>query len=187
VNWLDFVLAGLLAVCVVQGLLRGFTRLALGLAATLAGLFLAIWFYGVAAAPFTPYVKNEQVANLLGFLAIFVLVQILGALVSWLAGKFVRSAGLDGLNRVLGAAFGILKAAVVGIILVMALVAFPVKPLPDSVAGSRLAPYFIEASHVLVYLAPRELKDGFLATYERVRKFWENRGAAGRTLPAETL
>lgn len=186
-NWLDYFLAALLAAFVAQGLLRGFTRLAIGLAATLAGLLLAIWFYGIAAALFSPYVKSQQVANLLGFLTIFGLVQLVGALISWLAGKLVKSAGLGWLNRLLGAAFGVVKAAVIGVIFVLALTAFPVKPVPDSVSQSRLAPYFIEASHVLVYLAPRELKDGFLETYERVKKMWEQPKPEAAPPPRQSL
>jgi membrane protein required for colicin V production len=43
---------------------------------------------------------------------IFVTVLILGGLVSWLARKLVRQTGLSGLDRVLGAGFGLLRAAV---------------------------------------------------------------------------
>lgn len=186
-NWLDYLLAALLAAFVTQGLLRGFARLAIGLAAALAGLLLAIWFYGIAAALFSPYVKTQQLANLLGFLTIFGLVQLVGALISWLAGKLVKSAGLGWLNRLLGAGFGVVKAAVVGVILVLALTAFPVKPVPEAVSRSRLAPYFIEASHVLVYLAPRELKDGFLETYERVKMMWEKPEPGAAAIPRERL
>jgi membrane protein required for colicin V production len=43
---------------------------------------------------------------------IFVVVLIVGGLVSWLARKLVRQTGLSGLDRTLGAAFGLLRAAV---------------------------------------------------------------------------
>jgi membrane protein required for colicin V production len=43
---------------------------------------------------------------------IFVAVLIMGGLVSWVARKLVRHTGLTGLDRTLGAAFGLLRAAV---------------------------------------------------------------------------
>ncbi len=185
-NWLDYLLAGLLIAFVAQGLIRGFARVAVGLAATVLGLLAAAWFYGVAAALFAPYVKSQSLANFLGFLTIFVTVQLVGALISWLMGKFFKGAGLDWLNRLLGGAFGVVKAAVIGVVLVLALTAFPVKPVPDSVARSRLSPYFIEASHVLVYLTPRELKDGFIETYERIKKLWSEPGKSPRGVPRDS-
>ena len=43
---------------------------------------------------------------------IFVVVLVIGGLVSWLARKLIRHTGLSGLDRTLGAAFGLLRAAV---------------------------------------------------------------------------
>jgi hypothetical protein len=54
----------------------------------------------------------------------------------------------------------------------MVLMAFPRVPVPLSIGNSQLAPYLIEASHVLTALVPREMKEGFAATYEQVKKFW---------------
>jgi membrane protein required for colicin V production len=40
-------------------------------------------------------------------------VLVIGGLVSWLARKLIRHSGLSGLDRTLGGAFGLLRAAVV--------------------------------------------------------------------------
>jgi membrane protein required for colicin V production len=158
---------------VLQGLRQGFTRLLIGLVATVVGLLMASWLYGSAGAFLIPYVSSKSLANIAGFLLVFVGVQLFGALLAWGLGRLFKWTGLSWLDRLLGAAFGLLKASLIGIILIMMLLAFPLKPAPESVAKSTLAPYLIEASHVLVYLAPRELKDGFLGSYDRVKKLWK--------------
>ncbi len=177
-NWLDIVLLILFALFVFEGLRHGFSRVAIGLIATVLGLFLASWFYGVAGAFLMPYVSSKSIANIGGFLMVFFGVQIAGALLGWLLSRMFKWTGLSWLDRILGAALGALKAALVGIILVMILLAFPIRQVPASVAQSQLAPHLVEAAYVLVYMTPREFKDGFLATYDRIKKIWSGHEVA---------
>jgi membrane protein required for colicin V production len=172
VNWFDILLLALTAAFVFQGLRQGFTRLVIGLAATLLGVLLASWFYGAAGAFLVPYVSSKSISNIIGFLLVFLGVQLAGTLLATVLARIFKWSGLSWLDRLLGALFGFVKAALIGIILVMIILAFPVKPVPASVSQSVIAPYLIEASHILVHLAPREAKDGFVSTYDRVKKLW---------------
>jgi len=172
VNWLDFVFLIFLAVFAFQGLAQGFSRLAVGLVATIAGLVIASWCYDLPASLLLPYVSSKSIANVLGFVLIFILIQILGGLAGLLLARLFKWTGLGWLDRLLGFAFGALKAVVVGIVLVLILTAFPIKPVPDSVARSQVAPYLIDAAHALTYLAPRELRRSFRETYDRIRELW---------------
>lgn len=183
-NWLDVFLLILLAVFVFEGMRQGFARLAIGMASTLFGLLLAAWFYGTAAAFLAPYLSSKALANVGGFLLIFVGVQIAGGLLGWGLAALFKWTGLSWLDRAMGALLGAVKTALVGIVLVMILTAFPIQPVPDSIARSKSAPYLIEASHILVYLCPREVRDGFTATYDRVRDLWSGRGDPDRKKPA---
>jgi uncharacterized membrane protein required for colicin V production len=124
------------------------------------------------------------VANVLGFLLIFVAIQILGALIAKLLHKLFKWTGLGWLNRLLGFACGSLKAVVLGIILVLILTAFPMKTVPEAIAHSRIAPYLINAAQAVSYIAPRELRDGFAETYDRLRNLWKK---GIRELPKEHL
>lgn len=171
-NWLDILMLVITALFVFEGLRQGFARLAIGIASTIVGLLAASWLYGTAGSFLLPYVSARAVANVCGFLLVFFGIQAAGALLGWAISKVFKWSGLGWLDRLLGAAMGILKAALVGVVLVMALMAFPIKAVPASVAESVAAPYLVEASHILVYLAPRELKDGFIATYDRLKRFW---------------
>ena len=173
-NWLDIVLAIILGGSIVAGFARGFARVGVGLAATIVGLILGIWFYGAAGAFLLPYVSHRGFANLAGFLLVFFGVLLVGSLVGWMLAKLLKWAGLGWLDRLMGAVFGLLRGLLIGIGLVMALLAFAPKPPPSSVVESRLAPYVIDAARVLVAIAPRELRDGFHASYERVKKIWSD-------------
>ena len=154
-NWLDMLMAMLAVIFVLQGVRQGFTRLAIGLAATVAGVILASWMYGSAGAFLIPYVSSKSIANIAGFLIVFIGVQAAGALIAWGLGRLYKWTGLTVLDRMLGALFGVVKAALVGVVIVMIFTAFPLNPVPNSIKESVAAPYLIEASHVLVQLAPR--------------------------------
>jgi membrane protein required for colicin V production len=185
VNWFDILLLGFLIAFVVEGVTKGFSRQIVGLVALLLGILLGVWFYGTAGAFLLPYVSKPEIAKLLGFLFVFVGVQILGGLAGWALSKAMKATGLGWLDRGLGAAFGVVKTALVGIALVMAITAFPLKPLPDALSRSRVAPYLIDASQLVTYLAPRELRDGFISTYERLREFWmKHDPKTGKQLPS---
>ena len=54
-----------------------------------------------------------------------------------------------------------------------ALVAFAPKPPPQSVVGSAIAPYVIDAAHVIAAIAPREMREGFREGHERIRRIWK--------------
>ena len=184
-NWLDLTLLVFLAAFVAEGLWKGFSRQIVGLVALLAGILLGVWFYGTAGSFLLPYVSKPSIAKLLGFLMIFVGTQILGSIAGWALAKAMKVSGLGWLDRALGALFGAVKTVLLGVVLVMAMTAFPMKPLPDAIAGSSVAPYLIGASHMITYLAPRELRDGFVETYERLRQFWlEHDPRTGKHLPA---
>jgi membrane protein required for colicin V production len=172
VNWLDFAFLVFLVIFAFQGFAEGFSRLIVGLVATLAGLLIASWCYGIPAAWLLPYVSSKAVANVLGFVLIFVLIQLVGGLAGLALSKVFKWTGLGWLDRLLGFAFGAVKAVLVGIVLVLILTAFPIKPVPDSVAQSEVAPYLIDAAHALTYLAPRELRESFRETYDRIRDLW---------------
>jgi len=172
-NWLDIVLLILLAASTAGGLIKGFTRLVIGLAAAVIGLFCALWFYGAAGSFLTPYVSHKAIANFIGFVLIFAGTIIAGAIVARLLGLLLKWAGLSWLDRLAGGAFGLVRGAVIGIALVLALMAFSPKPPPRSVVRSRLAPYFIDAAHVCAAVAPREVREAVEESYSKIKDAWD--------------
>src|ERR1035438_6826295 len=123
-NWLDIVLLLILAWSIATSFRKGLTREVLGLASVVVAFLLALWFYGTAGAYLTPYVSSRSLANLAGFLAVFAAVMLLGSLVGFIVGKFLRVTGLSIVDHALGAAFGALRGTLIAIVLIMAIMAF---------------------------------------------------------------
>lgn len=170
-NWLDYLLALLITASVLAGLIKGFARSLVGLIAVIAGLFCGLWFYGVAGAFFYEYLSSRQLAHFLGFLMIFAAVVLLGALTGGLLARLLKWARLSWLDRFMGGAFGLVRGALIGAVIVAAMMAFAPKPPPRSVARSHLAPYVLEAARMMVAAAPYEVRQGFRQSYERLKEF----------------
>jgi membrane protein required for colicin V production len=176
-NWLDIVLVILLFLSTVSAAQKGFSREVIGIAAAIIGLFCGIWFYGLAGSFLLPYVSSPQVANFIGFLLVFTACVILGTIVSAVIRRFMKTVGLSWFDRLLGAAFGLVRGTLMGLAVITALVAFApavaADSAPKAVAESRIAPYVIAGANFLVAIAPRELKDGFQIHYAQLKSFWE--------------
>ncbi len=173
-NWVDIVLAVILAVSIGTGIAKGFFRLSIGLAATVLSILLACWFYGIAARMYAPYLKQEQFANFLGFVTIVVVVQLAGALLAKVLSMVSKTAGLGWLDRLLGGVFGLVRAVLISAAFVMILTAFSWHTEPTAVQESAIAPYVMDCARILVYLTPREVRDGFQENYEKLKKKWNN-------------
>ncbi len=184
-NWLDIVFAAIFIGSVIEGIRIGFSRTIIGIVAAIAGLMLAAWFYGAVSAYLKPWIRTDAVAHIAAFLLIVLAVQAAGALVGLLCAKLFRWTGLGWFDRLLGAFAGALKAAFAAAVLVLVFSAFHLKPLEEAIAGSRAAPYLIGTAQVMVYLCPRELRDDFAETCDRIRDLWRQRAPA-RKPPADT-
>jgi len=171
-SWIDLVLALVIASSVLTGFAAGFARVGVGFAALIVGMFCGFWFYGIVAAYVIDYVTSRAIANLIGFFVILIGVLILGAIVGRILAKFFKWVGLSWLDRLLGGAFGVVRGFLIAAVMVTVLLAFSPSPPPPSVVDSRLLPYVINVSDVLAAVTPREIKDSFYATKDRVKAVW---------------
>lgn len=185
-NWFDILLLVILAGFVIEGFRIGLSRVVIGLAAAILGLFLAAWFYGAVAAYFHPFIESDAAADIAAFLLIFLAVQAAGALLGWICSRIFKWTGLGWLDRLLGAAGGAVKAAFAAVVLVLVFSSFHIKPLESAIAGSRSGPYLLDAAQVLVYVCPRELRDSFAAARDRILELWRRRGPS-RKLPTASV
>lgn len=172
-NWLDLVLGTILGISIGSGLYKGFFRLSIGLAATIISVLAASWFYGLAASVYAPYVKQETFANFLGYLTILLGIQFAGYLLARILATMTKKVGLGWVDRLLGGGFGLIRGLLFCIVIVMILTAFSWNGPSQAVAKSRLAPYVMQGAAILVYLTPREIRDGFQKNYEKIREQWK--------------
>jgi membrane protein required for colicin V production len=172
-NWLDFVLALILLASGAAGFRRGLTRQIIGLVSGIAALLLGIWFYGAIGIYLMPYASTRSLANAGGFAVVFCGVLLLGTLVSFVVGRFLKVTGLSFFDHLLGAGFGLLRGMIFAIAIVMGAMAFSRgdKP-PDAIVNSRLAPYVVDAARGFAAMAPHDLKEGFHKTYSQVKSAW---------------
>jgi membrane protein required for colicin V production len=191
VNWLDYVLIAILLFSVVLSARKGFSREIIGLVAAVFALVSGMWFYGLAGAPFIPYVSSTRVANLIGFLLVIFAVLLCGGLAGWIVNRFLRTIGLSFFDRLLGAAFGLARGLLVAVALLTAYMAFGPEVdsktvssslVQTSVLHSRIAPYVLDASHLFVAIAPMELKSSFRKHYIELKSALEKNAPNERKL-----
>jgi membrane protein required for colicin V production len=164
-NWLDCTLAVILAASVLTAAMKGFVRELISLASVLIGLVLAAIGYARAAVWFDDLTKSHEIALGLGFLTLFLGTLVIGALVGIVARKLIKTAGIQWFDRFLGAIFGLVRGVLIGAVLLMAMMAFAIKP--DAIQQSLLAPYVVTCTRVIAFVMPGSLREQFHLGFEK--------------------
>ena len=171
------VLAGLLFLI---GLLKGLTRLFVGMTALVAAFVLAAGKHAAAGAVLLArFPVSELLANVIGYVAVFVGVMILGAVAAPLVRAVVRIAMLGWADRLAGGAAGFAGAVVIAGSFVLPVVSYA--PAGERLlAESHLAPYVTVGADLAAALVPEELAQEYRARMDTVRGYWEERAAGLR-------
>ncbi len=164
-NWLDCILAAIVLASVVSAMVKGFVQEIISLASVLVGLIAAALGYQRAALWFEDLSKSHEVALGLGFLVLFLGVTLLGTLTGLLARKLIKTAGIQWFDRFLGGVFGLVRGVLIDAILLMALLAFAIKP--DAVQQSVLAPYVTTGARVIALIMPGNLRAQFREGFDK--------------------
>jgi membrane protein required for colicin V production len=167
---LDLFFAVIVLVSTVFALLKGLAREIISLVALIGGFILAVLFYTIPARWLAEFSRTESVAHLLGFLIIFFGCILLGIIAACIANRLVKAASLKGIDRILGGIFGFLRGWAISSIIVIALIAFPVRK--NMMAGSFLAPFLFSGARTVVLLVPQDLKDQFNKQYKKALHVW---------------
>jgi len=110
---LDISIILLILISVLVGLLRGFTKELMSIAAWVISIYLAFNFYSFAATYLSQYINNEFFSNIAGGAAIFVISLFILSLIGYLISKAVAATGIKGTDRVLGAVLGIVRGVLI--------------------------------------------------------------------------
>jgi membrane protein required for colicin V production len=163
---LDYVFTVVILISTILALTKGLTREITSMVALIGGFYLAVFFYPVLGVWFKEFTSTLAIANLLGFVLIFVGCLLIGALVAYLINRFIKMASLQWMDRVLGGVFGFIRGWLISSIIVLGLVAFPVRQ--NLLARSVLAPYLLAGARAAVLVVPPELKEKFNEGYQKV-------------------
>src|SRR5271170_4699035 len=101
----------MILVSVIQAAISGFFQEAFGIAGLVVGYLLAAWQYQRLAERLSPYLKSEWVAEIAGFLIVFVAVMVVAAAAGRFAHRIMKEAGLSVVDRILGGAVGLLRGS----------------------------------------------------------------------------
>ena len=133
---LDWVFAAILLLSMGVGLWRGLVFEVLSLAGWLASFVLAQW-WAPAVAEWLPLGQwSPPLRHVAGFVVVLIGALVVAALLARLARKLIEAVGLRPIDRILGAAFGLLRGFV--IVLAVAVVA-QMTPLRDMQVWSESA------------------------------------------------
>lgn len=163
----DWVILAVLIFSVIGAAIEGFFHEAFKLAGLILGYLLAAWQYQRVADWFAPHLKSPWFGEIAGFLIIFFAVLLVAGFAGRVARWAMKKAGLNTIDRILGAVLGLLKGVLEVAIVLTAMAAFA--PAQKWLADSQLAPYFLVGGRAAIWLAPSELRHRFYQGLDYMR------------------
>lgn len=152
---MDWIIIVVLVVSVLSAAKHGFFVEVFSLAGVVLGLLLASWNYERLLPWLNGWIHQPAIAQIGAFLAIALGVMIVAGLLGRVIRWSLHSIGLGWADRIVGAAFGLVKGCVLVTLAMMAITAF--MPHTNWFQKSRLSPYFLSVAHQTASLTPSEL------------------------------
>ncbi len=153
-NGFDWLVVVLVAIPALLGMMRGFTREAISLAAWVLAAVVVHFFHKPATLWLAPRVSGESWAAIIAFIGLFFGVVFVARIIASLAGGAARRSSLSPIDRLLGLGFGGLKGVIlasVAFLLVQFTSVFDAeRQPPDWLLNSRSAPLLAMTSGAMV-------------------------------------
>lgn len=126
----DWLILAVVLVSTLVSLLRGFVREVISLLTWVAAFVIALGFSPLAAQWLPAAIEIPSMRVATAFLALFILVLLIGGLINWAVSKAVEKTGLSGTDRSIGLVFGAARGVfiVAVLILLAGLTAMPSEP-----------------------------------------------------------
>jgi membrane protein required for colicin V production len=158
-SFADWLILLLVFLSVVTAAMQGFFVEALNMAGLIVGYVVAAWQYQRMSQWLLKFLKNDWLADILGFLIIFFAIVLLFGIAGRIARWVMKEAGLSGFDRFLGGILGLLKGGLLVAVVLMGMAAFT--PTSKMLQNSALAPYFLVVGRAAIWLAPVGLRARF--------------------------
>ncbi|HYG55543.1 MAG TPA: CvpA family protein [Burkholderiales bacterium] len=157
-TWVDYAVIAVMAVSVLWGALRGLIREIMSLGAWVIAFLAANLFAGPFAAYMPQAIQRPELRVLVAFVSIFLLALVVTTLFGLILSKIAKSIGLGGVDRGLGALFGVARGLL--IVLALALAAGLTRFPEDGAWKSSLSgPWMARAALALKPWLPPALAD----------------------------
>ena len=151
-TWLDYTVVGVLLVSIAWGIWRGLVREVISMLGWVIAFLAANLFAGPVSLALPESVQTPELRLAVAFVGLFIGSLMVTTLLGLLLSKAMHAVGLESLDRVLGALFGVARGAllVLAAALLAGLTQLPRQPAwRDSVAGPSIA---VAAQMISVYL-----------------------------------
>ncbi|MBV8033327.1 MAG: CvpA family protein [Betaproteobacteria bacterium] len=112
-TWVDYAVIAVVALSAAWGIWRGLVREVVSLAGWVIAFLAANLLAGPIGERLPDSLARPEVRVLAAFIGVFVVSLVVTSLVGLLLSRILHAAGLAALDRALGGAFGLLRAAVV--------------------------------------------------------------------------
>lgn len=158
-NPIDIASVAVIALSAAFGLLRGFVREALGLAAWIGAILLAIRLFPVLDPEARRLIENTVAADIAASAAGFIVLLIVFSIIASVLGHLVQTSLLGGLDRALGLLFGAARGVVIVVAAyILGNLLLPVGQWPSMVRGARATPLAYQGAAWAVSLVPEHLR-----------------------------
>ena len=168
-NWLDYVIIGIVLLSTIGGALRGLLKEVLPLVSLVLGLLIA---YRVSPSlhPYADeWLRNDTMAYVFCFVLVFALAWIALGLLSGLLYKLVKATAAGPLDKLFGAVLGIVRGVVVAVIIVVAVLAF-LPPGHSALQDSSLAPSTLYIGQLAWSIMPDDARAELERRYEKLKE-----------------
>lgn len=116
-NAVDIAIISVTGISCLFGLWRGFVKEVLSLVSWVAALLLARIYSETFSETLAGVISNEGARYLTAFVLIFIAVMMIGTLVNSIISKLLSATGLNFVNRLFGGVFGIVRGAVIVLVI----------------------------------------------------------------------
>jgi len=155
VNWVDISVIAVLVFSGLLGMMRGFAKEVLSVAAWAGALVVALWAGPSATPSLQQWITNPDIAAPAAYALVFVVALIFFSVVGGIVGNVIADSVLGGLDRTLGIVFGIVRGALIvsaGYILLAKVK--PPEQWPAPLVEARSLPIIYEGAVRLASFAP---------------------------------
>ena len=156
---LDWLILFIVGASVLLALSQGFIVELFSLGGAVLGLVGAAWGYPVLTPLFQNFVKLTPLAQLFSFLTIFFVLFFAMGVTGRMLSHAAKETGMRWADRMMGAAFGLVRGIVVATLLVFAFATF--YPSGRIIADSAFGRHLLGLARVASWLAPAEVRERF--------------------------
>ena len=151
---IDIVIIVAVTFSVIIGIVRGFVKEAISIAALLVAIWAALFFGPAVGKVSESWIASPELQMWFGRILVFAVILSIGGLLGWGISKLVRLSVLSGMDRLAGAVFGAARGILLGALLVLG-GEFAGFSNDTWWGGSLLIPYLEQVAEWIKVMAPQ--------------------------------